>query len=87
MIDDVTWNYGNSLYPTENGINTIIENATWLPYEPAKTPMFLFVGINKFSQLPDSMFLVINKNTALNFVRDTNNEWRRRHGLNQETKY
>lgn len=74
VIDDVTWNYSNSLYPTENGINTIIENSTWLPYEPAKTPMMLWESIN--SQLPDSMFLVINKNTALNFVRDTNNEWR-----------
>ncbi|MBP6429233.1 MAG: T9SS type A sorting domain-containing protein [Bacteroidales bacterium] len=67
VIDDVTWNYSSSLFP-----NGIIENSTWRPYEPAKTPMFLWESTN--SQLPDSMFLVINKNTSVNFVYDTT--WR-----------
>jgi hypothetical protein len=63
LIDDVTWNYGKTLFPA--GIN---ENQVWAPYEPSVTPMLLWESIN--SQLPDSMFLVINKNTAINGVYD-----------------
>ncbi|MFA6704983.1 MAG: T9SS type A sorting domain-containing protein [Bacteroidales bacterium] len=68
-IDDVTWNYSSTLFPTG-----IIENQTWRPYEPAVTPMYLWESTT--AQLPDSMFLVINQNTAINCVRDTNSEWR-----------
>ena len=68
-IDDVTWNYSTSLFP-----NGIIENTTWRQYEPAMTPMYLWESIN--SQLPDSMYLVINSSTNINCVNDTNNEWR-----------
>ncbi|HBN05677.1 MAG TPA: hypothetical protein DD434_07810, partial [Bacteroidales bacterium] len=45
-IDDVTWNYGSTLFPSG-----IIENQTWAPYEPLVTPMYLWESIN--STLPD----------------------------------
>lgn len=59
IIDDVTWNYGKTLFYTN-----INENSAWAPNEPAVTPMLLWESID--SQLPDSMLLVINKNTAIN---------------------
>lgn len=70
-IDDVTWNYGSTLFPSG-----IIENMSWRPYEPLVTPMYLWESIN--STLPDSMFLVIDKNTAVNPINRTSSdeEWR-----------
>lgn len=70
-IDDVTWNFGSTLFPTG-----IIENQAWAPYEPLVTPLYLWESTN--STLPDSMFLVIDKNTAVNPINRTasDEEWR-----------
>lgn len=68
-INDVTWNYSSSLFPTG-----IIENATWRQYEPAMTPMLLWESTN--AQLPDSMDLVINIHTNINCMDGPNEDWR-----------
>ncbi|MFA6200574.1 MAG: T9SS type A sorting domain-containing protein [Bacteroidales bacterium] len=67
LIDDVTWNYGSTLFN-----DGIIENSTWAPYEPNITPLFLWESVN--ANLPDSMNLVINVHTAVNGQYDP--EWR-----------
>lgn len=66
-IDDVTWNYGSTLFN-----NGIIENQAWINYEPDVTPLYLWESIN--ANLPDSMNLVINEHTAVNGQYDP--EWR-----------
>jgi len=66
-IDDVTWNYGSTLFN-----DGIIENSTWAPYEPDVTPLYLWESIN--SNLIDSMDLAINVHTAVNGQYDP--EWR-----------
>lgn len=66
-IDDVTWNYGSTLFN-----NGIIENSTWATYEPRVTPLYLWESVN--ANLPDSMNLTINKHTAVNGQYDP--EWR-----------
>ncbi|MFA7082098.1 MAG: T9SS type A sorting domain-containing protein [Bacteroidales bacterium] len=70
IIDDVTWNYGSTLFP--KSLKDNIENASFRKYATPQTPMYLWETTN--SQLPDSMFLVINKNTSINCVSDTT--WR-----------
>ncbi len=58
-IDDVTWNYGSTLFN-----NGIIENQTWRNYEPDVTPMYLWESIN--ANLPDSISLTIDTTTVIN---------------------
>lgn len=66
-IDDVTWNYGSTLFNS-----SIIENSTWAPNEPKVTPLYLWESVN--ANLLDSMDLTINKHTVVN--GQFNPEWR-----------